>query len=139
MYLLDTNAVSEPKRPRPDAAFMSWLADQLATDLHVSVFTIGEIRRGVIRLQPGRRRDGLDEWISHLILRFGSRILPVDLEVAERWAALAETLRASGRTVAMTDEVIAATAQAHGLTVVTRNVRHFEDSGCRVVSPWREA
>lgn len=136
MYLLDTNAISEPKRARPDAGVVAWLNDQLLTDLHLSVLTIGELRRGIIRLGPGRRRDDLDFWLAQVVLRFGDRILPVDLAVTERWAALAETQRAAGRSADMTDEMIAATAHVHGLAVVTRNVRHFEHSGCRVLSPW---
>ena len=136
MFLLDTNVISEPKRARPDAGVMAWLADQLLSDLHLSVITVGELRRGIVRLEPGRRRDDLDYWLTDLILRYGARILPVDLEVTERWASLAETARALGRPSEMTDELIAATAQVHGLTVVTRNLRHFEHSGCRLLSPW---
>jgi predicted nucleic acid-binding protein len=136
MYLLDTNAISEPKRARPNAGVVAWLNDQLLTDLHLSVITIGELRRGIIRLEPGRRRDDLDYWLAQVVLRFGDRILPIDLEVTDRWAALAEAQRAAGRTADMSDELIAATAHVHGLSVVTRNVRQFEHSGCRVVSPW---
>jgi predicted nucleic acid-binding protein len=138
MFLLDTNVVSEPKRARADANVIRWLSDQLLSDLHISVITVGELRRGIVRLEPGRRRDDLDFWLEHMILRYDQRILPVDLAVTERWATLAELNRAAGRTSEMTDELIAATAHVHGLTVVTRNVRHFEHSGCRVLSPWRE-
>ncbi len=138
MYLLDTNAISEPKRARPDPAVLNWLGDQLPTDLHLSVISVGELRRGIIRLEPGRRRDDLDYWLAQLILRFDDRILPVDMDVTERWARLAEAQRAVGRTADMTDELIAATAHVHGLTIVTRNVRHFEHTGCRVLSPWSE-
>lgn len=138
MYLLDTNAISEPKRARPDPAVVAWLGDQLPTDLHLSVLSVEELRRGIIRLEPGRRRDDLDYWLAQLILRFDDRILPVDLDVTERWASLAEAQRASGRSADMTDELIAATAHVHGLTIVTRNVRHFEPTGCRVLSPWSE-
>lgn len=136
MYLLDTNAISEPKRARPNAGVVAWLNNQLLTDLHLSVITIGELRRGIIRLEPGRRRDDLDYWLAQVVLRFGDRILPIDVEVTDRWAALAEAQRAAGRIADMSDELIAATAHVHGLSVVTRNVRHFEHSGCRVVSPW---
>lgn len=138
MFLLDTNAISEPKRAQPDRGLIGWLGDQLPSDLHLSVLTAGELRRGIVRLEPGRRRDDLDHWLGELVLRFSDRILPVDLEVTERWASLAEAARAAGRTSDMTDELIAATAHVHGLTVVTRNVRHFEPLGCRVLSPWRD-
>jgi predicted nucleic acid-binding protein len=136
MYLLDTNAISEPKRARPDANVVRWLSDQLLSDLHLSVITVGELRRGIVRLEPSRRRDDLDFWLEDMIFRYDHRILPVDLAVTERWASLAEANRAEGRASEMTDELIAATAHVHGLTVVTRNVRHFEHSGCRVLSPW---
>lgn len=138
MYLLDTNAISEPKRARPDLNVVRWLSDQLLSDLHLSVITVGELRRGIVRLEPGRRRDDLDFWLEDMIFRYDQRILAVDLAVTERWASLAEANRAAGRTSEMTDELIAATAHVHGLTVVTRNVRHFEHSGCRVLSPWSE-
>jgi len=136
MFLLDTNAISEPKRARPDAGVVAWLNNQLLSDLHLSVITVGELRRSIVRLEPGRRRDDLDFWLSELILRFDGRIVPVDLTVTERWASLAEAQRSAGRVSEMTDELIAATAHVHGLTVVTRNVRHFETTGCHVFSPW---
>lgn len=139
MFLLDTNAISEPKRARPDAGVIAWLNGQLLSDLHISVITVGEVRRGIVRLEPSRRRDDLDFWLEDLILRYGERILPVDLEVTERWASMAEANRDAGRVSEMTDELIAATAHVHGLTIVTRNVRHFEYSGCRVLSPWLES
>ncbi len=136
MFLLDTNVVSEPKRSRPDPGVIRWLGDQLLSDLYVSVLTVGELRRGIVRMEPGRRRDDLDFWLADLILQYGERILSIDLDVTERWAALAEANRAAGRASEMADELIAATAHVHGLTVVTCNVRHFEPSGCRVLSPW---
>lgn len=136
MFLLDTNVISEPKRAQPDQGVIAWLNAQLLSDLHLSVITVGELRRGIVRLEPGRRRDDLDFWLEDMILRYGERILPVDLDVTERWASLAEANRAAGRPSEMSDELIAATAHVHGLTVVTRNVRHFEHSGCRVLSPW---
>jgi predicted nucleic acid-binding protein len=138
MYLLDTNAISEPKRARPDTNVVRWLSHQLLSDLHLSVITVGELRRGIVRLEPSRRRDDLDFWLEDMIFRYDQRILPVDLAVTERWASLAEANRSAGRASEMTDELIAATAHVHGLTVVTRNVRHFEHSGCRVLSPWSE-
>lgn len=138
MFLLDTNAISEPKRARPDPGVMRWLADQLLSDLYLSVITVGELRRGIVRLEPGRRRDDLDFWLSDLILRYDQRILSVDLDVTERWASMAEAHRAAGRASEMTDELIAATAHVHGLTIVTRNTRHFEHTGCRLLSPWSE-
>lgn len=136
MYLLDTNVVSEPRRGRPDPGVMDWLSRRSASELYVSVLTLAEIRRGALRLDAGQRREELTRWLGQLISRFEDRVLAVDLEVSERWAILAEAQRAAGRASDMTDELIAATAVAHGLTVVTRNLRHFEEVGCPVLSPW---
>ncbi|MFY7852136.1 MAG: PIN domain-containing protein, partial [Brevundimonas sp.] len=97
MYLLDTNAISEPKRARPDTNVVRWLSDQLLSDLHLSVITVGELRRGIVRLEPSRRRDDLDFWLEDMIFRYDQRILPVDLAVTERWASLADANRSAGR------------------------------------------
>ena len=139
--LLDTNAISEIFRTNPNAGFMAWFSGQeldreLDDALHLSVITVGELRRGALKLAAGDRRTRLEAFISETVSEYRARILPVDLAVAEAWADLAETYRAKGVVVGLEDELIAATAHVHGLTVVTRNVRHFEHSGCRVLSPW---
>ena len=136
--LLDTNAVSEIIKTVPDPGFMSWFAglDYADSDLHVSVLTIGEMRRGALKLAEGRRRSLLGTFISQTVAAYGSRLLPVDLPVIEAWSELADRYRREGVVVGFTDELIAATALVHDLTIITRNIRHFEHSGCRVLSPW---
>jgi toxin FitB len=136
VFLLDTNAVSEPRKPSPDPAYMSWLADCDAADLWISALTLGELRYGVLRLDAGARRHGLELWLAEASALFHDRILPVDQAVTERWADVTLANVRAGRTRSLIDEFIASTALVKDLTIVTRNVRDFEGSGCKVLSPW---
>jgi len=137
-YLLDTNAVSEWFKPRPDPGVVAWL-DQVDEDrTYLSVITLGELRKGVDRLAGGRRRDRLDRWLTgELPERFGGRLLPVDAVVADEWGRLLAGTGNAGSAVDDADALIAATAKVHGLQVVTRNVHHFAAAGVDVISPWQ--
>jgi predicted nucleic acid-binding protein len=117
---------------------MRWLNDQRADDLYISVLSLGELKRGVATLQPGARRASIEAWLSEALVLFGSRILPIDAPVATAWAEVSLNHRRQRLTVGAVDELIAATALAHDLTVVTRNRRYFSASGCRVLSPWSQ-
>jgi len=123
-YLLDTNAVSEWVKPRPDPGIVRWLDEVDEDRTYLSVITIGEIRKGLQRLADGRRRDRLDRWLSNeLPERFGDRMLPVDAEVADEW----------GRLLARAEDA----GTVHQLNVVTRNVAHFQPTGVEVLCPWQ--
>jgi predicted nucleic acid-binding protein len=135
-FLLDTNAVSEPRRPAPDPGYLAWLNARESADLAISAMTFGELKRGVTALSPGQRKTGLETWLAEGVSVFGERILPVDLAVASAWAAVCVRHRRLGRVVGVIDELIAATALTHGLVVITRNVLDFDASGCRCLSPW---
>ena len=135
-FLLDTNAISEVSYERPDTGFITWFRASDEDGLHLSALTLGELRYGALKYGKGAKRRSLDLFVAQLIALYGDRILPVDLAVAEAWAALHLSLKDRGRTVGAVDELIAATAIAHDLTVVTRNVRHFEPTGCKLLSPW---
>ena len=89
-------------------------------------------------IAPGRRRAELDAWLSEGVSSFRERILPVDTAVASAWADVWAQHKRLGRAVGVIDELIAATALAHGLIVVTRNARHFEASGCDLLVPWSD-
>lgn len=136
MFLLDTNAVSEPRKPAPDAAFMAWLGERDASELWISALSVGELRYGVLRMEAGAKRRALEQWLAEASVLFQDRILPVDKVVSERWAELTLANERSGLTRGMVDELIAATAVARGLTVVTRNLRHFDGGDCQAISPW---
>jgi len=137
-YLLDTNAISEWVKPRPDPGIVRWLDEVDEDRAYLSVITLGELRKGVDRLAGGRRRDRLEQWLtSELPDRFSERLLPVDAEIATEWGRLLARAERAGTAVGSIDALIAATATVHGLQVVTRNVAHFRPTGAAVLSPWR--
>lgn len=137
-FLLDTVAASETRKQRPDAGYVDWLAAQEERNLYMSVMSLGELRRGVLALPAGARRASVEAWLTDVVEALGERIVPIDRKVVNCWAELTLAYRARGQVVGLVDELIAATALSHGLTLVTRNVRHFEASGCKLVSPWAE-
>lgn len=133
-YLLDTNVVSELVRSRPNARVVAWI-DALPTEaLHLSVLTIGEIRSGVERLRDREKRERLRGWLEQdLPAWFEDRLLPVTVEIADRWGRLVAEV---GRQVAAIDSLLAATALHHDLRLVTRNTVDFRYPGLEVVDPW---
>lgn len=137
-FLLDTNAISEWVKPRPDPGVVRWfdLVDEDRT--YLSVITLGELRKGINRLIKSRRRDRLDDWLSNeLPNRFGNRVLPVNTTVADQWGQLLARAEAAGTPINGTDALIAATAIAHRLQVVTRNITQFQPAGVDILCPWQ--
>ena len=135
-YLLDTCVVSELSRPRPDAGVVAWMTEADVASLHLSAITIGEIRRGALRLPAGKRRTSLSDWSEKLRRSFSGRVLPIDESVALRWAEIAAHAEQSGRSGSFADGLIAATALDRGLTLVTRNVSDFASFGASLLNPW---
>lgn len=133
MFLLDTVVLSELRKRERDPALVGWVAGQRAADLFLSVVSIGEIERGIVR-QRGRDAvfaDQLAGWLDRLLQLYADRILPVDLNVSRRWGRLSASLGHDGA-----DLLIAATALEHGLAVATRNVRHFDPTGVATINPF---
>ena len=136
-FLLDTNVLSEPMKARPNAGLLAWLAEADEDSVFISVVTITELRYGIERLATGRRRDRLDGWLrKDLRARFQGRILPVDLEIADTCGRLVARSESLGRPIEPRDAFIAATAEVHALTLVTRNASDFEATLRTIVSPW---
>jgi predicted nucleic acid-binding protein len=138
-FLLDTNVISEVVNPAgPEPAVIAWLEGADPKLLFVSVLTFGEIRRGIEKLPEGRRKRELQNWLETSVASwFGDdQILPITRGIAERWAVLWARLRREGFQVSTEDGLIAATALEHELTIVTRNVKHFEFVGVPIVNPW---
>jgi hypothetical protein len=134
-YLIDTNVISELVRAVPNERVARWFDQVPDETLYVSVLTLGEIRRGVERLEPGPRRERLRVWLeTELPAWFEDRVLPIDVAVADRWGRL---LVAVGRTVPAVDSLLAATALHHDLRLVTRNTGDFGFPGLEVIDPWQ--
>ncbi len=138
-FLLDTNVVSEWIKPGPNAGVMSWLAEVDEGQTCLSVVTITELIYGVERMKPGVRRRRLDAWLhQELLNRFDGRIMPVDLAVAAECGRLLARSQAAGRPIEARDAFIAATSEVYGLTLVTRNVSHFQFVVKSLFMPWTQ-
>jgi len=136
-FLLDTNCVSELVRVTPDPRVLDWMDSADESLLYLSVLTLGEIRKGIAVLPQSKRRTRLETWLEiDLQTRFGSRILPIDSAIADRWGFLAAETRAKGKVLSIIDGLLAATAIHHRLTVVSRNVNDFGNTHVQVLSPW---
>ena len=133
-YLVDTNVLSElRKSKRADPNVLRWRDRQPLEDLYISVMTIGEIRQGIVRLEA---RDpvqaaALEVWRLETLEIFGRRILPVSLEIAERWAGICPK-----QPLPPIDGILAATALEDDLTMVTRNIGDFLRAGVAILNPF---
>ncbi|HEY5257572.1 MAG TPA: type II toxin-antitoxin system VapC family toxin [Candidatus Baltobacteraceae bacterium] len=140
-FLLGTTAISELRKPKPNAGFQAWLAAQADHRLFVSALTIGELRVGIALLEESPRRAELDRWLSHgIVPRFGSRILPFDTHAAIVWGEAVARARRRTLHLPFVDSQIAAIARANGLAIVTRNERDFPaepfEGLLEVLNPW---
>lgn len=133
MVLLDTVVLSELRKARPNIGVMAFLRDQAPDAVYISVLSIGEIEAG-IETQRSRSpgfADELSQWLTQTELQFSHCILPVTPTIAKLWGRLCVQTGNKG-----VDNLIAATALCHNLTVVTRNVKHFQPTGVIVVNPF---
>ena len=132
MYLLDTNVVSELRKPRPHGAVLAWLQSVADADLYLSAVTLGEIQAGIelTREQDATKAAAIEAWADMVTSTYN--VLPMDAPTFRVWARLAH--RKSDTLVE--DAMIAATATVHSLTVVTRNVRDFSDFGVKLFNPF---
>jgi predicted nucleic acid-binding protein len=135
-FLLDTNAVSEWVKPRPNAGLIRWMEAADEDRVFLSVISLAELRYGVERMAAGARRTRLEQWLlRELPLRFEGRILPVNHKIAEAWGRTVSRCEAMGRPVGAMDAFLSATAEIHRLTLVTRNVSDFPALKA-VLNPW---
>lgn len=135
-WLIDTNIISEWVKPRPDVAVVRWLEEVDEDRAFLSVISLAEIRFGVERLAPGRRRTRLDQWLrEELPARFEGRIVPVDEEVADACGRLLAQARRAGRGLEAMDALIGATCQARDLALATRNLADFNDLDIELHAP----
>jgi hypothetical protein len=136
-FLLDTNVVSEPMKPQPNPNVMRWLADAEEDHVFISVVTLAELRSGIERLAAGAKRRRLEEWLEgELPVRFEDRILAIDPMIADVCGRVAARCQDLGRPIEAMDAFIAATAEVHRLTLVTRDVSDFKPALKSVLNPW---
>jgi toxin FitB len=135
-YLLDTNVVSEARRPQCNPSVRARLAAAANDDLYISVISIGKIAYGVSRLVPGKRRREIEEWLAQTEHYFTDRLLTVDRDIARLWGEITAKSAELGHTLHAADGLIAATALRHGLSVMTRNTKDFDTVGVKLVNPW---
>ena len=137
-YLLDTNIISELTKIRPEGKVISWIQATSEELLHLSVLTIGEIRKGIESLPRSNKRALLESWLANdLVLRFSGRILDVNLDIAERWGLSTAQAKIAGTPLAVVDGLMAATALHHNLTLVTRNTKDVQVAGINTLNPWQ--
>jgi predicted nucleic acid-binding protein len=138
-WLLDTNVLSELRRPKANRRVLAFIASQPIERLYVSVVTLAEIRFGIERLDDAGRRVELHDWLTHKVRpMFAQRVLPVTEDVMFKWRVLVEEGRKQGHTFSQPDLIIAATALEYDLTVVTRDRAGFERARVPVHDPWTD-
>ena len=136
-WLLDTNVISEMRRPRPNARVCAFVARQPLEELFVSKVTFAEIRDGIEAVGASARRAELSDWLLHKVRpMFGQRVLEVSEDVMFKWRLLVEEGRKVGHTFSQPDLIIAATALHHGLTVVTRDTADYKLARVPQFNPW---
>ncbi len=136
-YLLDTCVISELTKPEPSPALREWIAMIHPSSLFLSVVTIGEIRKGIVKLPGSKKKEHLTLWLDTLIADYDDRILPVDLAISERWGFLQGEAEKVGTPMPTLDGLIAATASVYNLTIITRNEQDFLSSRILIVNPWK--
>jgi toxin FitB len=139
-WLLDTNILSELRRPKPESKVVDFVAKQPLESIHISVVTLAEIRFGIEVLPDVTRRSELNDWLTHKVRpMFEQRVLPITEDVMLKWRLLVEEGRKIGHTFSQPDLIIAATAQHYDLTIVSRDTSEFEKARVTVFNPWVEA
>lgn len=136
-FLLDTCAISEMLKSKPDKKFINWIDDQDENDLFLSILTLGELYKGAFKLQDKHRRDVLFKWIEHeLKIRFHGRILELDEQAIFNWGKMNGDNARRGRNLPVIDSMISAIALTHDLTVVSRNETDFALCSVNIINPW---
>ena len=136
-WLLDTNVISELRRPRPNARVRSFIAGQRVEDLFISTITFAEIRFGIETVDDPIQRAELNDWLLHRVRpMFDQRVLEVSEDVMFKWRLLVDEGRKVGHTFLQPDLIIAATALQHGLAVVTRDTGDYKLARVPLLNPW---
>lgn len=138
-WLLDTNILSELRRPRPEPKVTAFIAAQPLESLCISTVTLAEIRFGIELLSDAAKRSELNDWLSRKVRpMFENRVLEITEDIMFKWRLLVEEGRKTGHTFSQPDLIIAATAQDHGITVATRDTSEYVKARVPVFNPWTD-
>ena len=138
-WLLDTNILSELRRPKPERKVLAFVASQPLELLYVSAVTFADIRFGIELVTDAGRRVELNDWLAHKVRpMFEQRVLPITEDIMFKWRVLVEDGRKAGYTFSQPDLIIAATALHHGLTVVSRDVSDYQKARAPIMNPWSD-
>lgn len=137
-FLIDTNVISEPKQKKPNRRVIEWLDAQDESKIYLSVLSVGEIRKGITRLDSGKKKAELEKWLEKLRNRFARRILPLSEKTFLVWGKMYGEFENKGITRAAFDSLLEATALEHDLIFVTRNVKNFQNSQVTILNPWED-
>ncbi len=137
-YLLDTCVISEYIKKQPNNKLIDWLDEQPETSLFISILTIGELKKGVIKIKNTNlnRYNKLSQWIIQIETRFQDRILPLNQNVINIWAKMCGENEAKGKKLPVMDSLIASTAIEFDLIIVTRNIDDFDSLSVKTFNPW---
>ncbi|TVR16930.1 MAG: type II toxin-antitoxin system VapC family toxin [Balneolaceae bacterium] len=136
-YLIDTCCISELVKKKPNPNVVKWFADQDELSMFLSVITFGELRKGIEKLPDSKKKKELNRWVKEdLKHRFKNRILNINIEEVNKWGEILAAAEKSGKPLSVIDSLIAATAQVHDLSVVTRNTQDMEGAGVELINPW---
>ncbi|MEJ7840250.1 MAG: type II toxin-antitoxin system VapC family toxin [Rubrobacter sp.] len=135
-YLLDTNVISEARKPRGDDRVKRWISSVPAEDLYLSVLTIGEVRRGIglLERRDPEQAEVYEAWLATVLRNYADRIIPVDAETAEEWGSMNVP-----SPVPVVDGLMAATAKVRNMTLVTRNTSDVAQTGVRLLNPFNSS
>ena len=137
-YLLDTCVLSELIKPCPNPSVIEWVKNCDETSLFVSVLVIGEIQKGIAKLEESKKKSELQAWLDNeLVKRFKDRILNINKKTSSIWGKLQGEVEKKGEIIPVIDALIGATAIEHNLIVVTRNVNDIERIGAKIYNPWK--
>lgn len=134
-FLVDTNVLSEPTKPQPNAKVEKWILEHEA-DFYTSALVIAELLNGLEKLPDSRRKRTLAQQLEKLIGKLGGRILSFNVRVAREWVRLQAELRSKGHSIGWEDSIIAATARHHGLSLATHNIADFKHAAVRLFDPF---
>lgn len=137
-FLLDTCTISEPKQKQPNEKVIEWLNAQDESELYLSVLTIGEIRKGIARLESSKKKAELEKWLERLRTRFSNRIISVTEKTFLVWGKMYGEFERKGIVRPAFDSLLEATALEHDLIFVTRNVKNFQNSQVTILNPWED-